>query len=81
MKEISYYVNISKIFIINNKYVLDKSPNLHKYPRKQVINFKEHINNIKSKKFEFMKKVYFINNMRIRSYEINQKYLEKELFN
>ena len=66
---------------MDNKNVLDKSPNLNENPRKQVNNFIKHINNIKSNKCEFIKIVYFINNMRIKLYEINQKYSEKELLN
>ena len=81
MKDFSNDVNISKIFIMDNKNVLDKLPKLHEKPRKQVNNFIEYIHKMKFEKSEFIKRVYFINNMRIRLYEINQKYSEKELLN
>ena len=42
MKDFSYDVNISKIFIMDNKNVLHKSPNLNEKPRKQVNNFIEY---------------------------------------
>ena len=81
MKDFSNDVNISKIFIMDNKNVLDKLPKLPEKPRKQVNNFIEYIHKMKFEKSEFIKRVYFINNMRIRLYEINQKYSEKELLN
>ena len=81
MKDFSNDVNISKIFIMDNKNVLDKLPKLHEKSRKQVNNFIEYIHKMKFEKSEFIKRVYFINNMRIRLYEINQKYSEKELLN
>ena len=79
IKEISNYVNISKIFIINNKYILDESPSLHEYPRKQVNNFFKYIDTLKSKKWESIKRVYFINSMRIKLCEIINK--DSYLFN
>ena len=81
MKDFSNYVKISKIFIMDNKNVLHKSLYLNENPRKQVKNFIEYINKMKLEKCEFIKRVYFIINMRIRLYEINQKYSYNELLN
>ena len=81
MKEISNYINISKIFINDNKNVFNKSSNINEKPRKQIKYFLESIKKLKSDKGELIKRIYFIINMRIRLYNINQKYSVNEFLN
>ena len=81
MTDHSKYIIFSKIFIMDNENVFDKSTNLHEKPRKRVNNFIIYIKNLISKECDLIKQICFINNMRRNLYKINQKYCEKDILN